>query len=408
MISFDAARALVLHHSRPLAVQSLDIRHALGQYLAEAIIAPFAAPRFDNSAVDGYGVRLADVENATNETPAVLRLAGVSRAGHPAQRALRPGEALKIMTGAPVPQGVEAIIMREYCEERENTVALCRKAAPGENIRREAGEFQAGQTVLRQGDRITPPVVALLSAFGITQVLVHTAPRVSILSSGDELVTAGERLAESSIYDSNLPSLSAACRGLGISPVREYRVPDDPTFVTNELRSAAADSDVVITIGGVSVGDFDYVRDALEVIDATVHFTKVAMKPGKPNVFATYSGDGGRTGLIFGLPGNPVSALISFHHFVRPSLLGMMGSPQSEPLILQAVLQTALAKKPGRLEFVRARLATESGQPTVQPTAGQDSQMLGGLSAADCLIHFPADARELSAGQTVSVELLSW
>ncbi|MCX6601529.1 MAG: molybdopterin molybdotransferase MoeA [bacterium] len=410
MISFEAARSLVIEHAHPLPIATVALEEAAGRFLAEEIKAPFDMPRFDNSAVDGFCVRLADVEKASNETPVALRLAGTIRAGEAGGRGPGAGEAVKIMTGAPVPQGTEAAVMREFCEESSGTVTVHRSAQAGENIRRAGGEYRQGQTVLSAGTRCSPPVLGQLVSLGMTGVAVHARPRVAIISTGDELVAPGGELGEAGVYDGNSVALAAACHALGVRERSVRHVSDKLEAVIEVLRQAVSEADVVITVGGVSVGDYDFVRDALAAVGAHTHFTRVAMKPGKPNVFATAPAQdaSGKTRLLFGLPGNPVSALVSFHHFVRPALLLLMGAREVSPLLVSARMGTPLRKRAGRLEFVRATLAYEEGGVIAYPTGGQDSHMLGGLCAAQCLVHFPAEAVKLDKDEPVTVELLSW
>lgn len=409
MISFEAARSLVIEHAHPLPVATVALAAAAGRFLAEEIKAPFDMPRFDHSAVDGFCVRLADVEKASNATPVTIHLAGTVRAGEAGDRAPGAGEAVKIMTGAPVPKGTEAVVMREFCEEASGTVTVHRSAQAGQNIRRAGGEYHRGQSILNAGRRCSPPVLGQLASLGMTRVLVHAQPRVAIISTGDELVEAGSELGEAGVYDGNSVALAAACHALGVRECSRRHAPDELAAMVHALRQAMSEADVVIAVGGVSVGDYDFVRDALATVGATTHFTRVAMKPGKPNVFATVPAENGsgETVLLFGLPGNPVSALVSFRHFVQPALLKLMGARDVSPFLLPARMGAPLQKRAGRLEFVRATLAYEDGGVIAYPTAGQDSHMLGGLCAAHCLVHFPAEAVKLDKDEAVTVELLS-
>lgn len=410
MISFEAARSLVIEHAHPLPATDVALEEAAGRFLAEDIIAPFDTPRFDNSAMDGYCVCVDDVKNASNVIPIRLRLAAVIRAGESAGSAPSIGEAVKIMTGAPVPTGTDAVVMREFCEEVSGSVIVRRAVQDGENIRRAGAEFRQGQLVFSSGTKLTPPVVGLLASFGLTRVRVHVLPRIAVISTGDELVEPGTELGNAQIYDGNSIALRTACGALGIHECPVCRVPDQPQAVIHELREAVRVADVVITIGGVSAGDYDFVREAIAAIGATMHFSRVAMKPGKPNVFATLSRTSGRNrdALIFGLPGNPVSALVSFHHYVRPALLTMMGARDVSPRLISALLGRPLQKRAGRFEFIRATLSFTEGRTIAYPTAGQDSHMLGGLAAACAFIHFPAETTRLNKDETVTVELLSW
>jgi molybdopterin molybdotransferase len=314
------------------------------------------------------------------------------------------------MTGAAVHPRVEAVVMREFCEVSPDMVTVHTSVQAGENIRRAGGEFTKDQIVLKAGTRCGPPVLGQLAAFGLTRVAVRARPRTAIISTGDELVEPGCELGEAGIYDGNSAALTAACHALGIHECSRYHAPDRLDAVIQFLRQAMSEADAVLTVGGASVGDYDFVRDALAAIAAHVHFARVAMKPGKPNVFATAprENETGKTILLFGLPGNPVSALVSFHHFVRPALLLLMGARDVSPVTVPARMGVAVHKRAGRLEFLRATLAHEDGGLVAYPTAGQDSHMLGGLCAAQGLIHFPADSAKLDKNEAVTVELLSW
>ncbi len=372
--------------------------------------APFAVPRFDNTAVDGYALRLADIAQASPDNPVALKIAGQVRAGERPPATLAPGTALKVMTGAPLGGEVDAVVMHEDTTISDDAVQFRAAARPGENIRRAGEEFRAGQTVFAHGTKISPPVIGLLASFGLTMVPAYDTPRVALVVTGDEIVTPGHPLELGQIYDSNSAALAAACRALGVSAVSRLHSQDDLHALTRDLERALFSADVVITVGGASAGDFDYVLPALRRLGVSVHHARVAMKPGKPNLFATLVDpqDPLHEKLIFGLPGNPVAALLSFHLFVRPALLLMMGATDVEPLCFSAMLGGGLTKKPGRLEFVRARLAHENGSIIAYPTRGQESHMLGGLAPASGLIHFPAASEHLAQGQSVLVELLSW
>jgi molybdopterin molybdotransferase len=286
-------------------------------------------------------------------------------------------------------------------------------AAPGEHIRRRAEEYRRGDPLLPAGTRITPPVVGLLANFGHGTVVVHRRPAVGLVTIGDELAAPGERLAAGQIHNSNEPALLASLQELGLARVAARVVRDDPAALRRALRTLLARSDVVITAGGASVGDHDHVRG--EAVRAGVReiFRRVAVKPGKPTYFGTVPGrrrgaGGSRHRLFFGLPGNPVSALVCFQLFVRPALLRMMGLAEVAALTLRAELAEECRKAPERLEWLRGRLEFRDGVLRVVPSKRQGSHMLGGLATADCLIRFPRTATRLAAGEEVEVRLLPW
>jgi len=403
MISFEDALTLVFSYAKPLETISVPLEHSFGCCLAEPVTARMDLPRFDNSAMDGFGVKLADVAGASEASPVRLRLAAIVRAGDEAGRELAPGSVVKILTGAPVPAGVEAVVMREYCSEDDGDVLVARSAKPGENIRRRGEEFRQGDQAMRAGLRLNPAGVGLLATLGCTEAPVHRKPKVAVITTGSELVQPGGELRPGQIYDSNSYILAAALRAMEIDDCRFACAEDTPDAIRAQIAAALEWADAVITVGGVSVGDYDFVKEAAGSLDIQAHCWKVAIKPGKPFFFGTREKQ-----LVFGLPGNPVSALLTFYKLVRPALLRLMGMAEVEPLSLTATLTAALKKKAGRLEFVRGVASLRDGQLVVTPTTGQDSHMLGGFAQANCLIRFPKPAESCAAGKEITIELLDW
>lgn len=409
MISFADARSQILASVLQLGRQEVRLTKLLGSYLAQPVIATGDLPGFDNSAVDGFGVLASDVSPASDGSPVKLRVSGVIQAGDPGNERLVSGTALKILTGAPVPPTADSVVMKEFCEEKNGFVLVKQPIRIGENIRRRGGEYKKGQEVLPKGVRVTPPVIGLLATLGFSSFPVYMKPRLAVVGTGNELVKPGRPLQQGQIYDSNSYALVAAAQDAGVDVCRSFLARDDADSTRNAVTQALRESDVLITAGGVSVGDYDIVKDVLEECGVSGLFWRIAIKPGKPVYFGTLdSKSGSKRKLVFGLPGNPVSALVTFHQLVRPALLKMMGAGSADRFTLTATLKKRIAKKAGRLEFVRGILAIESGQLVVQPAAGQDSHMLGGLSQADCLIYFPLEQELLPEGESVQVELLSW
>jgi len=404
MIGYPEALALVIARARAMPVESVPINRALGQILAGDIVAPFPIPPFSSSAVDGYAVRVRDVAGATAGHPVTLRLAAEVQAGDFAPARLKPLQAFRIFTGAPVPPGVDAIVMQEQVQSTSGFVTLVSPARRGDNIRLRGEEFRAGRTVLRRGTPVTPPVIGLLATLGCRRVRVHRKPRVAIVVTGNELRSPGKALPGGAIYDSNSPALAASLEALGLHPVLRLRARDSAPKIRAALVRALGASDVVISAGGVSVGDHDLVRDVCRSVGIRQVFWRVAIKPGKPNFFGTKGKK-----LFFGVPGNPVAALLSFQLLVRPALFEMLGTTGATTLRLTARLEVGATKKAGRAEFLRATLhANEHGELLAKPVRGQDSHMLGGLATADCLVHFPERTSGLRAGEKVTVTLLKW
>lgn len=421
LLTYDQALEKILATVKVLPRQTADLDALLNRYLAEPITAAFDLPRFDNSAVDGFGVLLDDVKNASKENPRTLKLAESVSAGENSTTQLQPGQTIKILTGAPVPSSVEAVIMREYCIESGDEIKVLTKAEPSANIRREGEECKKGSTVMPSGICATPPVIGLIASFGEASFPVHERPRVAIVSTGDELVKPGGTLKDGQIFESNSYGLRAALIQTGIDPAHtsSFHCRDTREQTRQTLSEALNQSDVVISAGGVSVGDRDFVKLVFEQdLNVVPVFWKVAVKPGKPVFFgyvdvepatksSALSAGSSRRKLIFGLPGNPVSALLTFELFVKPALLKMQGAEQQLVPVWTARTDGALKKRPGRLDFVRGILkCSPEGALHVLPTRGQDSHMLSGLAKATCLIHFDADSELIPEGELVNIQSL--
>jgi len=415
VLTWDEALRRVVRRTPVMPQRRVPLESAAGFVLAEPVVARHDSPPFDTSAVDGFAVYGEDVAAASKTHPVRLRLAGTAPAGEPAGKRLRRGTAVKILTGGCVPRGAEAIVMQEDCREEKETVIVRRSAGLGDHIRPRGGEFRKGQTVLPPGLPITPPVAGLLATCGYASVRVFEKPAVTIVVTGDELMPPSRRLRPGKIHDANTFALAAAVQMIGIQAVHTMRSADQPARLKHCLSEALGRSDVLLTVGGMSVGDHDHVRGVLDELGVREDFWRIAVKPGKPVYFGrwlrktrTAGLRRNRDGLVFGLPGNPVSALVCFHQLVKPALWKLMGRRPPVPTTLGARLVGERRKSPGRLEWVRGVLSCTNGVLRVQPTSGQDSHMLSGLAQANCLIRFPADASHLAENADVLVELLSW
>ena len=292
--------------------------------------------------------------------------------------------------------------MQEYTETKDNSIEFKTSTKPGENIRRKGEEFRKGQTVIQKDTLITPPVIGLLANLGVASAWAYRKPKVTLISTGNELIAPGKPLKSGQIYDSNTYAMAAALKAISIEQVSILHAKDTHAATVKAFSKALADSDMIISLGGISVGAFDFVKDVAEGLGIETLFWRISIKPGKPVYFGRKSKK-----IIFGLPGNPVSALVTYHQLVQPALLKMMGHTEATHE-LRAQLTHPLKKKAGRQEFVRGILTTRNGRYEVTPTIGQDSHMLGGLAAANCLIHFPSDSEKLEPGATVHLERLSW
>ncbi|MEO0322379.1 MAG: gephyrin-like molybdotransferase Glp [Myxococcota bacterium] len=397
MLTLDEARTRLAQDARALPPELLGTDAALGRYLAEDVLAREDAPPFDNAAMDGWALRATDVAGASKGTPARLRRAGFeSRAGGGLPPALAPGEAMRIYTGAALPAGADAIVVQEEAEVRGDHVALAFAAGPDHHIRRQASDLAAGATLLGAGTRLGPGALALLASQGHTLVRVHRAPRVAVLVTGDELHDVGAPRPPGTLYDSNGPLLQALLREAGALPSRLPRVGDDADAMTAALAGGLATADLVVTTGGASVGRHDHVRGALARLGVELLVPKVRVKPGKPFAF------GRRDAVAVAvLPGNPVSAFVTFQLFVRPWLRRSLGDPRPERPRLRAQLAHDHRHSPGRPELARGRLEADgAGGWLVHLAARQGSGSLGSL-ADDALALLPEGQTDLPAGTSV-------
>ena len=385
--TIDEALRLVLESVRPLEAEDVPVGEAPGRWPAREAVAAVDLPPFDSSAMDGYAVRAAD-------TPGELRVAAQSAAGRPAAAALAAGEAFGISTGAVVPEGADAVVPVEVTESRGDSVRVD-AVAVGDNVRFRGSDIRAGDVVVRAGSRLGPAQVGALAAVGIGTVECCRRPRVALLATGTELRRPGEPLGPGEIYESNTTLLAAQLRSAGALPEPLDAVADDEQ-ATRAALARGLEADVLITSGGVSVGPHDLVRAALSELGAEEVFWRVAVKPGKPVVFARR----GAT-LVFGLPGNPVSSLVGFELFVRPALYALQGAAAPGPAYEPGLLAAPLRRGPDRDELVRARaLPSEEGM-RLEPVAGQASHMIARAAAADALVLVPRGDGELAAGTSV-------
>lgn len=403
MISYREALSIVLSHVRPLDSETRSLLDSRNFYLAEDVRSPFPVPRFDHSAVDGFAIRAADVAASNENNLVTLNITDTIKTGNVAHRPVTPGCAVRIFTGAMLPPGADSVIMVEDVLLRSDSIKVSAPIKSNKNIRRTGEEFAKESICLHHSTKLTPAAIGLAATIGVLSLKVHRKPRVALIITGSELVEPGTPLGEAQIYDSNRFALNAALAELGIEDIHTQRSEDDRQTLVYCIENALRDADVIITSGGASVGDVDYVKPALLEVGATIQFESVAIKPGKPTVFATL-GDK----VIFGLPGNPVSALISFLLFAKPALLKLMGSKDESNNCCTAVLKGTLTKRTPRTEFVRAKSSLESDAKIVTPCQGQESHMLGGLVAADWLIIFDGEPRTLTDRSQVQVLPICW
>jgi molybdopterin molybdotransferase len=399
-VSVEEARRIILGSLCPMGTEMVSLPEALGRVLAETAVAPWDIPPRDNSAMDGYAVRASDVACATSRRPITLKVLESIPAGRVGRRARRPGTAARIMTGAPVPAGADAVIRVEDTEGDGNEVRVRVAVKAGTDIRRAAEDVRAGKKVIEAGSVLTPAAIGMLAALGRASVRVTQRPRVAVLSTGDELVEVDGDRRDGKIIATNTYSLSAQVREAGALPVALALAPDTPEAIESRFREAMS-CDVIISSGGVSVGAYDFVKGVLEGLGSEMKFWRVAMKPGYPLIFGLLQGKP-----AFGLPGNPVSCMVSFEQFVRPSLLKMMGHRDLFRPVVRARLRESLRQKPGRLTFVRARVSREASGLSVVSTGNQSSGVLLSMVRANGLLLFPADKTELPEGSEVEVQII--
>lgn len=398
MRSVDEHRRTVAALIAPRAPIGVALADALGLVLAEDVVAPLSLPGFDNSAMDGYAVVADDIAGASEQRPVLLPVVEDIPAGRTDPLTLKPGTAHRIMTGAPLPSGATAVVPVEVTDGATDTVAIRATAQAGQHIRHAAEDVEAGTTVLQAGHVVTPAVLGLAAALGLAELKVVPRQRVVVMSTGSELVAPGTPLQPGQIYESNAVMLAAAARDAGAQVITAPMSSDDVDEFRALLDRHAADADLIITTGGVSAGAYEVVKDALSA--AGVDFVKVAMQPGMPQG----AGRIGETPIIT-LPGNPVSALVSFEVFIRPPLRAAMALPQPERPQLTAELKEDLTSPPGKRQFRRGVLDTDKSEvSTYGPPA---SHHLRWLASADCLLEIDEDVVELAAGSAVRVWDLS-
>ena len=380
-------------------VERLNIRAALGRVLAEDVVSPINVPQHDNSAMDGFAVRFADL-NVEGET--VLRTVGSAFAGKPYVGTLQPGQAVRIMTGGVIPSGADTVIQQERAKPSGDRVAVMPAPKKGTNTRNAGEDLREGAIALKRGQLVRPAEVGMIASLGIGEVAVYRKLRVAFFSTGDELVPIGQPLGPGQIYDSNRYTIHGLLQRLGCDLLDMGVIRDTPEDVQRAFEQAALAADVVITSGGVSVGEADYVKQILDRI-GEVLFWKIAMKPGRPLAYGKIG-----NAHFFGLPGNPVAVMVTFYQFVREALLHLQGQTAIAPLPTQRVVCSSPIKKaPGRAEFQRGILSRDTqGQWNVKSTGEQGSGILSSMSQANCFIVLPVEQGNVAPGTVVDVQLL--
>ena len=380
-----------------LGTERVALRTSLGRVLAEPVSTPIDVPLHTNSAMDGYAIAGSALRGVE---PLALEVIGTSWAGRPYPDPVGPGESVRIMTGGVMPEGTDTVVIQERTEQIKDTVRFAPDAVrEGDNVRAAGEDITAGSTVLEAGVRIGPAELGMLASVGIVEVTVRRRLRVAFFSTGDELRSLGEALEPGSVYDSNRYTLFGMLTRLGAEIIDMGVVRDTPADVERAFGEASACADAIITSGGVSVGEADFVKETLES-QGQVSFWKIAMKPGRPLAFGHVS-----EAVFFGLPGNPVSVMVTYYQFVQPALRRMMGERETRPPRIHVRTATALKKRSGRVEFQRGVLRSGAdGTMTVETTGGQGSGILSSMHSANCFIILPMENDGVAAGELVEVE----
>ena len=405
MISIEEARELILAHCHPLSPEDLPLPETLGRALAQPLVADMDIPPFANSAMDGFAIVAADTDSVKPEHPVSLDVVDVIRAGTCGRIAVVSGTAAKIMTGAPMPEGADAVVESEFTTEAEGSVLVRRRVRSWDNVRPAGEDSSRGTEVLAAGSVIGPAEIGVLASLGLPTVRVHRKPSVAIIATGSELVEPGSPLAKGQIYNSNAYTSEAQCRELRVEPYRMGIAPDEYD-VTLAMMKNALTHDVLITSGGVSVGDFDFVKEVQDALGVERKLWRVAMKPGKPLSFGVYKRADGGTCLVFGVPGNPAASMVSFQLFIRPALLRLMGHTAVARPMSTAVLAQDEPNTEDRVRVVRVRLERERGRVVAYSTGSQGSGRLRSMVGANALAFVSPEGGGKAAGEEVDVLII--
>jgi molybdopterin molybdotransferase len=382
-------------------VERVATRSALGRILAENIVPAIDVPAHDNSAMDGYAVRAADLESSGDT---VLEEVGTALAGKKFSGSMGARECVRVMTGAVMPAGADTVVIQEITRSEAGKVVIPAGQKQGQNVRSAGEDLKTGVPVLNAGSLVRPAELGLIASLGVAEVMVKRRLRVAFFSTGDELASIGSPLAEGQVYDSNRYTLFGMLQQLGVEILDMGVVRDDPEKLEAALKTAATNADVIITSGGVSVGEADFIKAMMAKL-GEVLFWKIAMRPGRPMAFGRIDAEG-QSAWLFGLPGNPVAVMVTFYQFVREALLHLSGRTGDSALpLLRVPCAAAMRKVPGRTEYQRAILFNEGGSWRVRLTGQQGSGVLRSMSEANCFVVLEHDRGAIAAGELVNVQL---
>lgn len=397
LLTVDAARNNILSSVPVIEGQeTLPIRDALSRVLAVDIRSTINVPSHTNSAMDGYALMGSELPVEGSKE---FLIAGKVMAGSPLSSTIKTGECARIMTGGKMPEGTDTVIMQEHVKTEGDIISVTSGYKSGQNVRQAGEDLSIGDIVIHKGKQLAPADIGMLASIGEAKVTVHRKLKVAFFSTGDELCQVGEELGDGQIYDSNRYTIYCMLERLGVDIMDMGIIPDQRPLIEKAFQEASQKADVLITSGGVSVGEADYVKETLDKM-GQVGFWKIAMKPGKPLAFGQVD-----KCTFFGLPGNPVSAMVTFYQFVQPALQKMMGMPVTDVLQIKVKCISKLRKKPGRLEYQRGILTTDdNGETVVKSTGSQGSGILSSMGNANCFIVLPLESDGAEEGETVSVQ----
>ena len=398
----DDAQKIVLDAAPVLGLEKISILDALGRVLGEDIVAERDNPPWDNSAMDGFAVRWEDIkQEQAIQKPVTLSVIEDVPAGTMPSKTVGSGQAIRIMTGAPIPRGADTVLKVEDTEHTPDSVRVFKAEPKGANIRPQGEDVKKGDCIIAKGTRMRPGEVGMLAILAKSLVFVYQQPRVAILSTGDELADLDERFSEEKIINSNSYGIAAAVQEAGGIPLLLGIARDTPMALKEKI-SQGLNADMVVLSGGVSMGDYDFTKAVFRELGAEMNFWKLAIRPGQPLAFGKIQGK-----LAFGLPGNPVSSMVTFEQLVRPALLKMSGCRSYGRPVVQAIFQERFSKRADRRHFLRGILTREDGVFKVRTTGDQGSGILTSMVKANCLIDVPVEVEKLNPGDEVSVQLLN-
>ena len=400
MIELEEALEIVLSQVKLVSSEKVDILSSLSRTLAEDVYADFDIPGFDRAAMDGYAVLSKDTNSASKKKPVILGVIADVPAGYSTEKVVKNGRAVRIMTGAPMPKGADAVVMVEDTEKEEEKVEIFRKVACQENVSFAGEDVKRGELILSQGSLIRPAEVAMLASLGQENVLVKIKPRVAIISTGDELVEVGRTLQKGEIYDSNSYALFSQVLSSGGEPHRLGIARDKRDNLLARIKEGLS-YQLLLLSGGVSVGDYDLVTDVLKKAGVKMLFWKVAVKPGKPTFFGVRKGT-----LVFGLPGYPVSSMVNFENLVRPAIFSMLGRDDWQRIRVKAILEKAVSSRGRRKKIIRAKLVKKGDKYLAVPATSQESSVLKSMVWADSFLILPKEVERIEKGEEVFLELL--